>query len=285
MQEEQTPQGFELQPTTATGGGDEKVDLSTSTMPSETKEPVWKKVFWRFRWAAYTMEFIGTFYLTLVVALTASSPQQPLAVGCCLTALIYAGGHISGGHLNPTVSLAIFLRQKATLLDTLMYMSVQFLGGAIGSFAAWMASPANSNFLGPGVGSGVHVAQGFFLEFLFGFYLASCVLNVATVKAKANNHFYGMAIGFTVLGAAYSGSRISGAALNQAVALGRLFMKAIIENDGSILTDIWIYLLAPWIGSFVAAVTFLLTNWEEFKDVINEYRELGLKNYLRKLAW
>jgi len=274
MENNETPQGFELQ------GGDEKVEVNTSIQPE--KEPMWKKILWRFRWAAYAMEFIGTFYLTLVVALTAASPQQPLAVGCALVALIYSGGHISGGHLNPTVSLAIFLRQKATLLDTLLYMLVQFLGGVLGSFAAWMASPANANFLGPGIGSGVQTAQAFFLEMLFGFYLSSCVLNVATVKAKANNHFYGMAIGFTVLGACYSGARISGAALNQAVSVGRLFMKAVIENDGTVLSEIWIYLIAGWIGSFIAAIVFLLTNWDEFKDVLNEIKELGFKDYVKK---
>jgi len=220
--------------------------------------------------------------LTLVVALTASNPQQPMAIGAALCALIFTGGHISGGHFNPAVSLSVFLRQKSTLVDTLLYMVVQFIGGFVGSFCAWMISPSNSNFLGPGIGNGVHIFQGFFSEFLFSFYLCSCVLNVATVKTKMGNHFYGLAIGFTVLGAAYSGSRISGAALNQAVALGRLFMKAIIENDGTILADIWIYMIAPWIGSFFAAVIFFLTNWDELKEVIFEYKEYGWKDYIKK---
>jgi len=276
--EETQPQQFDV--------GDEKVDLNLSNTTPEIggheESKGFKAFIFNLRWAAYTMEFIGTFYLTLVVALTATNTEQPLAIGAALCALIFTGGHISGGHLNPTVSLAIFLRQKATVLDTILYFIVQFAGGVVGSFCAWMISPANSNFLGPGVGVGVHVFQAFFAEFLFSFYLCTCVLNVATVKSKANNHFYGLAIGFTVLGAAYSGSRISGAALNQAVAVGRLLIKAIIENDGTVLSDVWIYVVGPWIGSFFATVIFFLTNMDELKEVISEFKELGAKNYFKK---
>jgi len=266
------PSGFD--------GGDDKIDLTNP--PHEEEKLTFRGVLFRLRWPAYIMEFIGAFYLTLVVAMTATNPQQPLAIGAALCALIFTGGHVSGGHFNPAVTLSVFLRQKATLVDSVIYIFVQFIGGLVGSFCAWMISPINSNFLGPGVGQDVHIFQAFFAEFLFSFYLCSCVLNVATVKSKKNNHFYGLAIGFTVLGAAYSGSRISGAALNQAVAVGRLIIKSIIETDATVLQDIWIYLIAPWIGSLFAAVVFFITNWDELREIINEYKQLGWKTYFKK---
>lgn len=77
--------------------GDEKVDL-TQTVEEQPRGI--KGILLNLRYPAYVMEFIGTFYLTLVVALTASNPQQPLAIGAALCALIFTGGHISGGHFN-----------------------------------------------------------------------------------------------------------------------------------------------------------------------------------------
>ena len=96
MSEEQ-PSGFDA--------GDEQIDL---TQPQELTQSKPKKslkalgsVLLKLKWAAYLTEFLGTFYLTLVVALTATSPQQPLAIGACLTSICFMGGHISGGHFNP----------------------------------------------------------------------------------------------------------------------------------------------------------------------------------------
>jgi len=98
--------------------------------------------------------------------------------------LFFLGGHVSGGHYNPSVSLSVFLRQKLTAIDFIMYLIAQFSAGLLGSFCAWMISPQNSNFLGPRFGVGVGIFQAFFSEFLFSFYLSYTVLNVATVKKK-----------------------------------------------------------------------------------------------------
>jgi len=238
---------------------DEKIDNEHKNIQPRN---IFISLLWRLNFAAYTMEFIGTFMLTLIVALTANTSNQPLAIGASLSTLVFLGGHISGGHYNPGVSLSIFLRQKLTFIDLVLYFIVQFSAGLIGSFCAYMISPSNSNFLGPKFGVGVGIFQAFFSEFLFSFYLSFTVLNVATVKKKEGNSFYGLAIGFAVLGGAFSSGYISGAALNPAVALGRSVIKAVLENDGSHLEFIWLYLTAPWIGSLFAATMFFFNKYE-----------------------
>ena len=75
----------------------------------------------------YVMEFIGTFFLTLVISLTG----HPIAIGLILMAMIYAGGHISGGHFNPAVSFAMFLEKTLSLNAMLRYWAAQTLGATL----------------------------------------------------------------------------------------------------------------------------------------------------------
>ena len=82
----------------------------------------------------YVVEFIGTFFLLLAITMAVSGGLgsfAPLAIGCMLTVMVYAGGHISGAHYNPAVSLAVYLRGKLDGGDVLPYMVAQFLGGTL----------------------------------------------------------------------------------------------------------------------------------------------------------
>ena len=81
----------------------------------------------------YLTEFIGTFFLTLTVCLTVTGdrPIPALAIGCSLMIMVYMGGHISGAHYNPAVSLALLLRKKFPSSDFVPYVIAQLLG-AIG---------------------------------------------------------------------------------------------------------------------------------------------------------
>ena len=87
----------------------------------------------------YLTEFIGTFFLTLTVCLVSlgNVPVGPLAIGASLMVMIFMGGHISGGHYNPAVSLAVLLRGKMSGADFIPYLVAQFAGAII---AAWAAS-------------------------------------------------------------------------------------------------------------------------------------------------
>jgi aquaporin Z len=123
-------------------------------------------------------EFIGTFFLVLTVGCTvvpgAAGVIAPLAIGSALMVMIFAGGHISGGHYNPAVTLAVWLRGRCPARDAVPYMAVQLVGAAVAAVVV--------GFLyGPGKPMAIaSVPKAFLAEFLFTFALAYVVLNVAT---------------------------------------------------------------------------------------------------------
>ena len=201
----------------------------------------------------YIAEFIGTFFLVLTVGCTiipgAAGVIAPLAIGGALMVMVYAGGHISGGHFNPAVTLAVFVRGRCETKDVIPYWVAQFLAGVAAALVAV--------FLVGKSGTPMeikNVPAAFVAEFLFTFALAFVVLNVATAKGTANNSFYGLAIGMTVMVGAFSVGAISGGAFNPAVALGAAVMKLVN------FPDIWIHIIADFAGGLVAAMTFKFLN-------------------------
>ena len=198
-------------------------------------------------------EFIGTFFLVLTIGLTvvAGSPFAPLAIGCSLMIMVYMGGHVSGGHYNPAVSLAAFLRGKLDSKSLLPYWGAQLAGAVVAAYATMMlmGSPL---VVAPGTGHPLFHAL--LVEFLFTFALALVVLNSAT----SGNSFYGLAIGFTVVVGAFAGGAISGGAFNPAVGLGPALVNAIFA--GGSLSQAWIYLVAPLLGGWAAAIVFRTQN-------------------------
>lgn len=201
----------------------------------------------------YLVEFIGTFFLVTTIGCTviggAPGVIPPLAIGSVLMVMIYAGGHVSGAHYNPAVTLAVFLRGKCPAKDVPGYMIAQVLGA--------VAAAAIVLFLlkNPGVEAGKpDVARALVAEFLFTFALCYVVLNVATSKDTAGNSNYGLAIGFTVLAGAFAVGPISGGAFNPAVAVGVTMMGL------SSVANIWIFLVGNFAGAAAAATAFKLIN-------------------------
>lgn len=207
--------------------------------------------------AKYITEFIGTFFLVLTVGLTVIEPGAgnlaPLAIGSVLMVMIYAGGHISGGHYNPAVTLAVWLRGKCPANEAPLYMVAQALAGIVAALvvsffkSGAVVTPAQPD-----------VARALLAELLFTFALAYMVLSVATVKSTSGNSYFGLAIGFTVLVGAYAVGGISGGVLNPAVALGVTVMGL------SSWVNIWIFLVANFLGGALAAVVFRQLNPGEF---------------------
>jgi aquaporin Z len=203
----------------------------------------------------YVTEFIGTFGLVFTVgcAVMSGSSLAPLAIGAVLMVLVYAGGHISGGHYNPAVSLGVFLRGKLDRSDLGRYWAAQF---AAAFLAAWLARFT----VNPGVvhtlsTSGAHaVFAAMLAEFVFTFALVYVVLNVATSSDQPNNQFFGLAIGFTVGAGAFAVGGISGGAFNPAVAFGAMLMG--ILNWG----NFYIYLIGNALGGVLAALVFRYLN-------------------------
>lgn len=194
-------------------------------------------------------EFIGTFFLVFTVGMTVLNPHSagvlaPLAIGSVLAVMVYAGAHVSGGHYNPAVSLAVFLRGKLKLEDLGIYWVAQLLAAVA---AAYLTLYFKGN-LSPNA-LDLDTPKVLLGEFIFTFALCYVVLNVATAKATTGNSYFGFAIGFVVLVGALAVGSISGGAFNPAVALGISIMKL------THWSDLWIFIVANLLGA--AAATYL----------------------------
>lgn len=200
----------------------------------------------------FLSEFIGTFFLILTIGLTVipghAGVIAPLAIGSVLMVMVYAGGHVSGAHYNPAVTLAVLMRGRCSITEVPVYLLAQFGGAAAAAFTAVY-------MVGPGTASpAIDVNKALIAEFLFTFALAYVVLNVATAKGTSGNSFYGLAIGFIVLVGAFSVGSISGGAFNPAVAIGAPLMGLMSWNN------IWIHMVADFAGGAVAALAFNVMN-------------------------
>ncbi len=199
-------------------------------------------------------EFVGTFLFLLCISLSAGNP---IVIGGALMCMVYMGGHISGGHYNPAVSLAVMMRGKMDSKDLVPYMVTQVVAGLAAFFVGWWLAGAT-----PGIMPAAEVPKALVVEILFTFMLALTVLNVATAKGTAGNSFYGLAIGFVIIVAASSAAgAMSGGAFNPAVGIAATAVKAM--TDGGSWSNIWIYIVGPLAGGILAAVVFKAMNPED----------------------
>jgi len=203
--------------------------------------------------AKYLTEFIGTFFLVLTIglAVVGGTPMAPLAIGSALMIMVYAGGHISGAHYNPAVSLAILLRGKMDSKDLLPYWMAQLTGAVI---AAILVQTITGTTFAPTPGAEASTLGALLVEVLYTFALALVVLHVATSKATQGNSYYGLAIGFTIASAAFVGGPISGGAFNPAVGTGPTIIHALLGDGG--WSSLWLYLIGPFTGGALAAWVF-----------------------------
>jgi aquaporin Z len=214
----------------------------------------------------YVAEFIGTFFLVLTIGCTVighgAGPLAPLAIGSALMVMVFAGGHVSGGHFNPAVTLGVWLRGKCDAKDVAPYMISQAVGAALAALVVkFLKGGAAVTPLQPAT------VPALLAEFLFTFALVYVVLNVATAKGTSGNSFYGLAIGFTVMVGAFSVGSISGGAFNPAVAVGISVLGL------SSWANLWIYLVADFAGAAVAAGAFKALNPAEDFPRLQEQTE------------
>jgi aquaporin Z len=206
----------------------------------------------------YAAEFIGTFFLVLTITTVVLSKAAlaPLAIGGVLTVMVFAGGHVSGAHYNPAVTLAVWLRGKCTTQDVPGYVMAQVAGAVAAAVVGHALTGTSASSALPL--SGEKLAAAFVAELLVTFALAYVVLNVATSSDHPNNSFYGLAIGFTVMAGATAFGGISGGVFNPAVAFG-------VSTVGLVSWSmLWVYLVADLAGAALAAVAFRLLNPQEF---------------------
>ncbi|CAN5775427.1 MIP/aquaporin family protein [soil metagenome] len=195
------------------------------------------------------VEGIGTFFFVLTIGLVVMQPGvgalAPLAIGSALMVMVYAGGHISGGHYNPAVTLAVMLRGQTTPAELAGYWAAQIVGGFLAALAVGLLGVS-----APVAAASPATGPALLAEFLFTFALAYVVLNVATTRGTAGNSYYGLAIGFTVMIGAFAVGGISGGAFNPAVAVGITAMGL------SAPSFLWVFFLANLVGAAAAALLF-----------------------------
>jgi len=198
----------------------------------------------------YITEFIGTFFLVLAIGLTGN----PIAIGAMLMVMVYMGGHISGAHYNPAVSIAMIIRGLLSVKEAINYILSQLAGAILAALLVnWLGgavmkiAPSNS----------ASVLQILVVEAIFTFALVMVILNVATNPKTEGNSYYGLAIGFTIMAAAFVGGGISGGVYNPAVGIGPILIDAIM-GDGGTLSNLWYYLIGPIAGAILATYVYKL---------------------------
>ena len=205
------------------------------------------------------MEMLGTFFLVLTIttSVTYANPVPAIAIGLTLAIMVYIGGNISGAHYNPAVSLAVFLRGKLPARDLIPYWVAQIVGGIAAALIGYMIThtapvievAGNQPSIGRQWG---YIHGAIASEFLYTFLLALVVLTVATTKKHANNPYYGLCIGGTVMCAAFAVGPVSGGAFNPAVGLSLSIVG--LFNEPAAFQWFWVYLVFPLLGGFCAAM-------------------------------
>jgi aquaporin Z len=195
-------------------------------------------------------EFVGTFIFAFAVvgAVNSGSPLTPLAIGFVLMVMVFATGHISGAHLNPAVSIGVWLRGAINLTGAIVYIVVQLIAAALAGALSFVVWPAGKEAMK------IDVGPAFLVEALWTLVLVYVVLNVATSKDHPNNSFYGLAIGSTVFVGAVAVGAVSGGGFNPAIALG------LAVTGHFAWGSYWLYFIAPIVGAVIAALIFRVLN-------------------------
>lgn len=214
---------------------------------------------------AYISEFVGTFFLVITIGFNVlqNTALAPVSIGAILMSMIFATGKVSGGHFNPAVTLGVYCRGRIDGGSAWGYAVTQLAAGLVAG-CVYLNVLGASFTLGPGVGFGL--AAVCVVEVLFTAALVFVVLSVATTVQDEGNWYFGLAIGFTVMAAAFAIGPISGCSLNPAVAFGIMFSNFL--HTGSLRVGVLLlYMLTPILGSLLAVGLFQVIRAKEYKHI------------------
>ncbi len=198
-------------------------------------------------------ELIGTFTLIFIGAGTGAIGVGGLvgvafAHGLVVLSLAYAYGHLSGTHINPAVTIGLWVGKQIDAASAVGYIIVQLIGGTLGAFALRSVLGGTASGLGATtLAVTVTPAQGFVVEMILTFLLVNSIFNTA-VSGKAGNAAP-VAIGMTLVLAILMGGPLTGASLNPARTLG----PAIATGN---FANLWLYFVAPTLGAVLAALLY-----------------------------
>lgn len=203
----------------------------------------------------YITEAFGAFFFVLVFGFTG----DPIAIGLTLMALVYIGSPISGGHYNPAVSFAFFLKRKLSFIEFLGYVAAQLSGAFIAAYLLYFLS-GSVFYLEPPSDTGLY--QQAFAEVFFTaiFVLVMILLSISHLHRR--NHLNGLIIGLTFAGMLMVSTPISGGILNPATTIGTALFDLIQGGDSYF--HALLYTIAPLCGGALAAFSFDFFNpkWE-----------------------
>lgn len=203
----------------------------------------------------YVMELVGTFFLTVAVTLTGN----PIAIGLMLVGLMYIGAHISGGHYNPAVSLAAYLRKKIDINEMLWYMAMQVIGALLGM---WLFALITKNVYEPDVAPGITVWVAVLMEGLLAMLYCSVWLTVMTTQRFKATMLYGFATGLTLL-AIVSVGGLFNPAIAFATMICTMGKAAGMFASGD---NLIIYIVSPLVGGAIAYYLVCYLNAKEKKS-------------------
>lgn len=206
-----------------------------------------------------------------------------IAFGFGISVLAYGIGDISGGHINPAVTLAFLALGEQPIVDGILYMVAQFVGAIVGSFVLWgcvtgmtqgcpdsgaggvcAESLKTDGGYGPAFGLGVNqvsadcdIGSAFLLEMMGTFLLVITVLNAAVSKKSSAGNAAPIAIGWSVMLAHIILIPYTGCGINPARSLGPM----VVDSVGGLgskawIRGAWVFYVAPFVGSLLAAGTY-----------------------------
>lgn len=238
-------------------------------------------------WRAVAAEFLGCLFFLLAVTLVAlqwgpisipaNNVEIGIGIGLSITSLAQALGHVSGGHLNPAVSLGMILVGRVSVLRGIFYIIAQVVGGVVGAALTSATVPyeirkavnLGCTLLAPGV----KPEQGFALELLFTFSLVFFVFSITDPKKGGKIDGYGvtLGIGINILVAHVCLIPITGCGINPA----RSFGPAVVMNEWK---DHWVYWIGPIVGAILASIIYPLIFYVSDDDDDETANEIQLRD-------
>ena len=223
-------------------------------------------------------ECIGTFVLVFFAVGTAvvggGYVGTAIAFGLVIVAMAYSIGRISGCHINPAVSLAMLINKKMTVVEFLVYVAAQIVGGILGAVLLFgVLKMANLDFVKT-AGSNLMVGWNgkdwtaggvigaFIVEIVLTFVFVYVICN-ATAKNAAAPKLAGVIIGLTLALVHLVGIGLTGTSVNPARSIATAFANLIYKQDATALSQVWIFIIAPLVGGALAALVYKLLHKED----------------------
>ena len=211
----------------------------------------------------YIAEAFGTMVLTLVgcgtAVFTGNIVAIALAFGLSVVAMAYCIGRVSGCHINPAITIGMFIDGRIEKNDAIFYIVAQFIGGIIGAFLLWVIigqtdwnmsiCTLGTNGFDDLSATGISMFGAIIVEILLTAFFVLAALGVTSTKATAAQG--GIVIGLALVLVHLMGISLTGTSVNPARSLGPAIFRAF--EDTTALTQVWVFILAPVIGAVIAA--------------------------------